>query len=52
MIRSFMSKGGKLVYQAGAGVVIDSSEEGELKEVNGKISALRKAIKLAEQFSL
>ena len=52
MIRSFMSKRGKLVYQAGAGVVIDSSEEGELKEVNGKISALRKAIKLAEQFSL
>ncbi len=51
MIRSFLSKGGKLIYQAGAGIVIDSSPEGELKEVNGKIWALRKAIKLAEQFS-
>ncbi len=52
MIRSFLSKRGKLVYQAGAGVVIDSSPEGELNEVHGKISALRKAVKLAEQFSL
>lgn len=52
MIRSFLSKGDKLIYQAGAGVVIDSSPKGELNEVNGKISALRKAIKLAEQFSL
>ena len=51
MIRSFLSKTGKLIYQAGAGVVIESSPEGELKEVNGKISALRKAIKLAESFS-
>ncbi len=44
MIRSFMSKNGTLHYQAGAGVVVDSSPEGELNEVNGKISALRKAI--------
>ncbi len=50
MIRSFISKNGKLTYQAGAGVVIDSSPEGELKEVDGKISALRRAIKLAEHF--
>lgn len=50
MIRSFLSKKGKLVYQAGAGVVIESSPEGELNEVYGKISALRKAIKLAESF--
>lgn len=50
MIRSFISKNGKLTYQAGAGVVIDSSPEGELKEVDGKISALRRAIRLAEQF--
>lgn len=47
MIRSFMSKNGTLHYQAGAGVVIGSSPEGELNEVNGKISALRKAIKQA-----
>lgn len=52
MIRSFLSRNGKLVYQAGAGVVIESSPEGELKEVEGKISALRKAIKLAEAFGM
>ena len=50
MIRSFMSKKGRLTYQAGAGVVIGSTPEGELNEVNGKISALRKAIVLAGQF--
>jgi anthranilate synthase component I len=47
MIRSFLSKNGTLVYQAGAGVVIGSTPEGELNEVNGKISALRKAIIIA-----
>jgi len=50
MIRSFMSKNGRLTYQAGAGIVIDSSPEGELREVEGKISALRRAIRLAEEF--
>ncbi len=49
MIRSFISKNGTLHYQAGAGVVIHSSPEGELKEVDGKISALRKAILNAEK---
>jgi anthranilate synthase component 1 len=49
MIRSFMSRNGTLHYQAGAGVVIGSNPEKELKEVNGKISALRKAIKKAQQ---
>lgn len=47
MIRSFLSKNGTLIYQAGAGVVIESTPEGELNEINGKISALRKAIKIA-----
>jgi anthranilate synthase component 1 len=50
MIRSFMSKNGRLIYQAGAGIVIDSSPEGELREVEGKMSALRRAIRLAEEF--
>jgi anthranilate synthase component I len=50
MIRSFMSRKGTLSYQAGAGVVIGSTPEGELDEVNGKISALRKAVQLAERF--
>ena len=51
MIRSFLSKNGTLVYQAGAGVVIGSTPEGELNEVNGKISALRKAVKIADSGS-
>jgi len=52
MIRSFLSKNGTLSYQGGAGVVIHSSPEGELKEVDGKISALRKAIAGAEKIPL
>jgi len=51
MIRSFMSRNGTLHYQAGAGVVIESKPEMELREVNGKISALRKSIHKAEQDS-
>lgn len=50
MIRSFMSRRGTLSYQAGAGVVIGSTPGGERDEVDGKISALRKAIQLAERF--
>lgn len=52
MIRSFMSKNGTLSYQAGAGVVVHSQPEGELKEVEGKISALRKAMDHAEKIPL
>jgi anthranilate synthase component I len=48
MIRSFASYGGKLFYQAGAGIVIDSVPEKELGEVKSKLSALRKALKIAE----
>ena len=48
MIRSFASFKGKLVYQAGAGIVIDSVPEKELEEVKSKLSALRKALKMAE----
>lgn len=48
MIRSFLSKANTLHYQAGAGVVLDSIPENELKEVDNKIEALRKALKLAE----
>lgn len=47
-IRSFVSKKNKLYYQAGAGIVIKSSEEGELQEVNNKLAALKKALVLAE----
>ncbi len=50
MIRSFLSRRGTLAYQAGAGVVIGSTPEGELDEVNGKTGALKKAIQLAGSF--
>lgn len=48
MIRSFLSRDHVLYYQAGAGVVSESSEEGELQEVNNKLAALKSAIKMAQ----
>lgn len=48
MIRSFMSQGGSLHYQAGAGIVAKSQKESELQEVNNKLAALRQALKMAE----
>jgi len=44
IIRSFLSKNNHLIYQAGAGIVVDSQEENELTEVNNKIAAVRAAI--------
>ncbi|WP_163710463.1 anthranilate synthase component I family protein [Mangrovibacterium lignilyticum] len=49
MIRSFLSKGNKLYYQAGAGIVAGSVEENELQEVNNKLAALKKAIEIAKE---
>ena len=49
MIRSFLSIGGKLHCQAGAGIVMDSNEESELEEVNNKLRALKKALIRAEK---
>ena len=49
IIRSFLSKNNQLFYRAGAGVVIASTEENELQEVNNKLAALKSAIKLAEE---
>jgi anthranilate synthase component 1 len=49
MIRSFLSKNNTLHYQAGAGIVAGSIPESELREVDTKISALRKAFELAEE---
>ncbi len=48
LIRSFLSMGNTLIYQAGAGIVAKSNPESELQEVNNKLAALRKAIELAE----
>ena len=47
MIRSFLSIGNRLVFQAGAGIVSESNEESELNEVNNKLGALREAIRLS-----
>lgn len=49
MIRTFLSKSNELITQAGAGVVAKSVPENELQEVNNKLAALRKAIRLAEE---
>ncbi len=51
LIRSFLSKGNRLHYQAGAGVVKHSVPERELQEVFHKIGALRKAIVRAEKLA-
>jgi anthranilate synthase component 1 len=48
MIRTFLSKGNTLIYQAGAGIVAASKPESELQEVNNKLGALKNAIHLAE----
>lgn len=50
MIRSFLAHQNTLYFQAGAGVVIDSTEEGELNEVNNKLAALNKALIEAVDF--
>jgi anthranilate synthase component I len=51
MIRTFLSKGSTLYYQAGAGIVAISNEESELQEVNNKLGALKKAIEMAAEIS-
>ena len=49
MIRTFLSHGNKLIYQAGAGIVSKSKAQSELEEVNNKLTALRKAVLMAEK---
>jgi anthranilate synthase component 1 len=49
MIRTFISRDHTLYYQAGAGIVAQSSDERELQEVNSKLNALSRAICEAEQ---
>jgi anthranilate synthase component 1 len=49
MIRTFLSNRNTLIYQAGAGVVAKSKAESELQEVNNKLTALRKAVLMAEK---
>lgn len=49
LIRTFLSMGNRLFYQAGAGIVAGSDEEKELQEVNNKLDALKHAVKMAEE---
>jgi anthranilate synthase component I len=49
MIRTFLSHENQLIFQAGAGVVAKSKAESELQEVNNKLTALRKAVLMAEK---
>ena len=49
VIRSFLSTNNTLYSQAGAGIVSESKEENELQEVNNKLGALKRALKLATQ---
>jgi len=49
-IRSVLSQNGMLHYQAGAGVVVDSIPDSELREVDNKLAAIRKAIRLANKY--
>lgn len=48
IIRSFLSQGNELHYQAGAGLVINSVDQNELQEVFNKLTALKKALELAQ----
>jgi anthranilate synthase component 1 len=48
-IRSFLSVGNKLYFQAGAGIIAESNPENELAEVNNKLGALNRAIELANE---
>lgn len=50
IIRSFLSRNGYLNYQAGAGIVIKSSEVNELNEVSNKLEALRQALRQATRY--
>ncbi|MCY4561751.1 MAG: anthranilate synthase component I family protein [Flavobacteriaceae bacterium] len=49
IIRSFLSMSQKLIYQGGAGLVVDSNPKSELNEVENKLKALEKAISEAEK---
>jgi len=51
MIRSFLSRDHTLYYQAGAGIVSESTEAGELQEVNNKLAALKSAIEMARNMN-
>lgn len=50
-IRTFLSKGDTLFFQAGMGVVAKSVVESEMQEIHNKLAALRKALEVAENLA-
>ena len=48
MIRTFLSRGNQLYFQAGAGIVSKSDPQSEVQEVYNKLAALESAMKMAE----
>ncbi len=50
-IRTFLSKGDTLFFQAGMGVVAKSVVESEMQEIHNKLAALRRALEVAENLA-
>jgi anthranilate synthase component 1 len=50
-IRTFLSKGQTLFFQAGMGVVAKSVVASEMQEIHNKLAALRRALEVAETLS-
>jgi anthranilate synthase component 1 len=48
LIRSFLSRGNHLFFQAGAGIVVDSDPQRETQEVHHKLQALQQALQKAQ----
>lgn len=51
MIRTILSAGQTLHYQAGGGIVADSSPDAEVLEVRSKVGALTRAIAMAQEIA-
>jgi anthranilate synthase component 1 len=51
IIRSFLSRGNKLTYRAGAGIVAKSIPEKEKQEVYNKIAALKRALEMSQKIN-
>ena len=51
LIRTFLSKGDTLFFQAGMGVVAKSVVESEMQEIHNKLAALRRALEVAENLA-
>lgn len=51
MIRTFLSRGNQLFFQAGAGIVSKSDPKSEVQEVYNKLAALQSAMETAENLN-